>query len=210
MIYELRSYIIAPGRIADYVAAVRDVGRPIRGDDFGKLEGHWISQFGPLEQVHSLWSYTDIVERERLRDLLAQNERWMSEFITLLPKIVLVQNNQLMKPLRPFKLPAGRHVYELQTDRSLVGKSAVWIRELVAALPIRERYGTSVGVWQTTVGRLNEVLHLWAYPTLNDLDVARDALRRDAEWQTFLAATAPLLAESHAQLLRPSSIGATQ
>src|ERR1700735_4619040 len=65
MIYELRTYTVKPGTLGDMVKAASTVSRDIRGNDYGKLEGYWLSEIGPLNQVIHLWSYNDFNERAR-------------------------------------------------------------------------------------------------------------------------------------------------
>ena len=60
------------GTLPDVVKAASTVSRDIRKDDYGKLEGYWSTDIGPLNQVMHLWSYTDLNERARLRAELAQ------------------------------------------------------------------------------------------------------------------------------------------
>ena len=76
MIYELRTYTVRQGTAAEVVKAASTVSREIRGDNYGKLEGYWVSDIGQLNQVMHLWSYTDLNERARLRAELAKNPRW--------------------------------------------------------------------------------------------------------------------------------------
>jgi hypothetical protein len=72
MLYELRTYTLKPGTLADMVKAASTVSRDIRGNDYGKLEGYWSTEIGPLNQVLHLWSYRDYDERTRLRAELAK------------------------------------------------------------------------------------------------------------------------------------------
>ena len=64
------------------VKAASTVSHPIRKDDYGKLEGYWVTEIGPLNQGHyHLWSYSDLNERTRLRArAAAKNARWNSEY----------------------------------------------------------------------------------------------------------------------------------
>jgi hypothetical protein len=39
MIYELRTYTLQPGKQGEYLKLNAEIGRPIRGDKYGKLEG---------------------------------------------------------------------------------------------------------------------------------------------------------------------------
>jgi len=65
MIFELRTYTVKPGTLGDMVGAASTVSRAIRKDDYGKLEGYWSSEIGPLNQVMHLWSYSNFDERAR-------------------------------------------------------------------------------------------------------------------------------------------------
>jgi len=53
MIYELRTYTFHPGKLPEYLKLNAEVGRKIRGNDYGKFEGGWTTEFGTLNQyVH--------------------------------------------------------------------------------------------------------------------------------------------------------------
>ena len=76
MIYELRTYTLKQGSVLEVAKNSGTVGRDIRKDDYGKLEGYWVTEIGPLNQVMHLWSYKDLNERAQLRAELAKNPRW--------------------------------------------------------------------------------------------------------------------------------------
>ena len=101
MIYELRTYTIRTGGLADQVKAASTLSREIRGDNYGKLEGYWSTEIGPLNQVMHMWSYADLNERARLRIELAKNSRWTSEYTPLLLPLVVRQEVRLMNAIRP-------------------------------------------------------------------------------------------------------------
>ena len=44
MIYELRTYTLKQGSVPDVVKAASTVSRDIRSDDYGKLEGYWVTR----------------------------------------------------------------------------------------------------------------------------------------------------------------------
>jgi hypothetical protein len=208
MIHELRWYVLSPGRVADYLAAAGGIGRKIRGDRYGKLEAHWVAQSGSLAQVVHLWSFTNMAERDRLRGLLAQDERWATEFLPLLAPLVMRQDNKILTPVCELSPPAGGgHVYELRSERTKVGSTRAW---LSAFLPMRvaaKEYGVqTVGVWQTAIGTLNEVVHLSAYSSLDAVLEARRSLESDPRCQDFIAASRSMLAETHSMLLTPSPL----
>lgn len=67
MIYEFRTYTSPPGQAPRYLNLVRDVGKPVRGDNFGRNHGYWSTELGPLNQVWHLWSFASLDERRRSR-----------------------------------------------------------------------------------------------------------------------------------------------
>ena len=81
MIYELRTYTVKPGTAPLVAKNSGTVARDIRGDNYGKLEGYWLTEVGPLNQVMHLWSYSDLNERARLRVELSKNPRWGNEYL---------------------------------------------------------------------------------------------------------------------------------
>jgi hypothetical protein len=208
MIYELRTYTIVAGKQAEYMRLHRDVGREVRGDKYGKLEGGWTTEIGPLNQYVHLWSYDDLEDRTRARAGLAADERWNKEYVPQIIPLVLAQQNTILTSVDgvPFTPPSdgGRHVYELRTYRTQMGKLAEWVKEFKVGLQTREKYSKIVGLWTSEVGQLNQVSHLWAYRDLNHRAEVRGKAMQDPDWQTFLGKGTPLLAEMHTTILLPT------
>ena len=75
MIYELRTSTVKQRSLSEAVKAAGIVSLDIRKDDYGKLEGCWQTEIGPLNQVIELWSYRDSNQRSRLLDDLNTNAR---------------------------------------------------------------------------------------------------------------------------------------
>ena len=98
MIYELRTYTVRPGTLGDIVKAASTVSLDIRGNNFGKLEGYWSTEIGPLNQVMHMWSYRDFEERAKLRAELAKNPRWSGEYLTLIRPHLIRQDIVCLMP----------------------------------------------------------------------------------------------------------------
>ena len=208
MIYELRIYTLVPGTQAEYVKLSGEVGRQIRGDRYGKLEGSWTSEFGTLNQYVHLWSFADPNERARLRQALAKDEAWTKEYVPRSRPMVLAQENKILHPVDgvPLTPPIGgeRHVYELRQYRTHTGKAPEWLGHFKEGLKAREKYSKIVGLWSTDIGPLNQVVHLWAYSDLNHRAEVRAKVMQDPEWKAFLAKGYPLLAEMQSVILAPT------
>jgi hypothetical protein len=206
MIYELRTYTVKPGTIGDMVKAASTVSLDIRGNNFGKLEGYWFTEIGPLNQVMHMWSYSDLNERARLRGELAKNARWTSEYIPLLRPLLVRQDVRLMHAIKPPVAPASTgNIYELRNYRAKpLGAVRQWIEAFTAALPAREKYSKMVGLWHTETGQPNEVCHIWAYPSLNARAEARANAAKDPVWGEFLGKGPALLEEMHSTIMLPA------
>src|ERR1700758_2934279 len=96
MIYELRTYTLMPGKQAEYLNRSGEVGRPVRGDHHGKLEGFWTTEFGTLNQVVHLWAYADLNERARLRGELSKNTEWTEGYLPQIRSMLVAQENKIL------------------------------------------------------------------------------------------------------------------
>lgn len=206
MIHELRTYTFDPGNLPKYLKLGEEVGRPVRGNDYGMNHGYWTSEFGTVNQIWHLWSYKDLNERERLRGELAKNERWTKEYVPQIRPLMQRQEIRLLKPAIELNPPPDRgNVYELRIYRTQVGMVGPWLQVLKEFLPVRQKYSPIVGLWQTEAPQPNEVVHLWVYKDLNHRAEARAAVAADPGWQDFLGKSAPLLTEMQAIVLMPTS-----
>jgi hypothetical protein len=140
MIYELRTYTVKPGTLGDMIKAASTVSRDIRKDDYGKLEGYWSTEIGPLNQVLHMWSYNSFDERARMRAELAKNPRWTGEYVPLIRPLLVRQDVRLMNAVRPPVAPASTgNVYELRNYRGKpAGGLKQWLDAFTAVLPARE------------------------------------------------------------------------
>jgi NIPSNAP len=202
MIYELRTYTLKQGSVPDVVKAASTVSRSIRGDEYGKLEGYWTTEIGPLNQVMHLWSYRDLNERSRLRTELAKNASWNSEYVPLIRPHLVRQDIRLLNAVREPAAPAQKpNVYELRCYRARPGGAKQWLELFTSALPAREKYSRIVGLWATEAGQPNEVCHIWAYADLNARTATRAAVAKDPAWQNFLKSSTGLLDEMHSTIM---------
>src|SRR6202000_1124113 len=205
MLYELRTYTLKPGTLGDMVKAASTVSRDIRGDNFGKLEGYWSTEIGPLHQVMHMWSYSDLNERTKLRAELAKNPRWGANYLPLIRPLLVRQDVRIMNALKPPVAPSSTgNVYELRAYRARpAGAARQWAEAFMAALPAREKYSKIVGLWQTDSGQPNEVCHIWAYTDLNARAQARTAATNDPVWKEFLGKGPAFLDEMHSTVMLP-------
>jgi hypothetical protein len=182
------------------------VGRDIRKDDYGKLEGYWMSEIGHLNQVMHLWSYKDLNERERLRGELAKNQRWNNEYIPAIRPNLIRQEVRLLNAVKAPVAPASTpNIYELRAYRTKPGGARPWVGLFTKALEVREKYSKICALWITEAPQPNEVCHIWAYKDLNTRAQVRSESTKDPGWQSFLKEAAQYLEEMQSTIMVPAA-----
>ena len=113
MIYEFRTYTTGPGEAPLLAKYSAEIGRPIRGDEHGKLEGYWLTEIGPLNQVMHLWSYESMNHRAEVKAKLGVNEAWRNEYLTKAGPLIRRQDNRIMIATKPLVAPdQDGNIYE--------------------------------------------------------------------------------------------------
>ena len=206
MIHELRTYTLHPGTLPKYTEASATIGRPIRGNDYGVNHGYWTSEFGTLNQIWHLWSYESLDAREELRQKLAKNERWTKEYVPVIRPFLQRQDIRFLRPEIDLKKPEKEgNIYEIRMYRTNVGGVKPWLDLYKKVLPTREKHSKIVGLWSGEAPQPNEVVHMWAYESLNHRAQARGSVGNEPEWKDFLSKSGQYLAEMQSVCLIPTS-----
>src|SRR5262245_14172304 len=115
MIYELRTSTVKQRSLAEAVKAAGTLSLEIRNDNYGKLEGCWQTEIGPLNRVMELWSYQDLNQRARLLGELSANPRWRAEYLRLFHPHLIREEIRLLNEVRAPKAPVQTpNIYEFR------------------------------------------------------------------------------------------------
>lgn len=73
------------------------------------------------------------------------------------------------------------------------------------ALAVQTRIlGRLIGYFQTEIGTLNQVVHMWAYDSFEERQKRRAALFQDKQWLAYLDKMRPLLMKMENRILVPA------
>lgn len=206
MIYEMRTYTFQQGKLPAYLELAQNVGRPVRGNNYGQNHGYWVAEFGQLNQVWHLWSYASHEERDRLRVELGKNERWAKEYVPNIRPMLVRQDIRFLNVLSGPTVPEQTGgVYELRIYRTHPGMAGPWAKMFKDAFAVREKYSKNVALFTGEAPQPNEVVHMWNYSDLNARTAIRAKLGQDADWQAFVAKGANVIVEMHSTLLLPTA-----
>lgn len=97
--------------------------------------------------------------------------------------------------------------YELRTYTVQPGKLKEYLHHFEReGLPIISRHATLVGWWHTETGTLNQVVHIWAWESLDERVKRRAALLEDRDWmERFIAKATPLLIHQESKIMLAAS-----
>lgn len=69
----------------------------------------------------------------------------------------------------------------------------------------RETLGKMVGYFSSDIGKLNQVIHLWSYESLQDRQLRREKLMQNPQWQKYLPMVTSLVTTQSSQILTPAA-----
>jgi hypothetical protein len=98
-------------------------------------------------------------------------------------------------------------IYEMRTYRLRTGNVPSYL-QLVEQEGIeiqKEHLGHLVGYFFSEIGPLNEIVHVWAYASLDNRDRRRNALAADQRWQTFLPKIQALIEVMENKIMKPTA-----
>ena len=96
MIYDFRMYTFKPGKIPEYMAAVKEFAIPIRAKYGVKLAGWYYSDIGELNQVVHIWGYRDHAHMEEAKAQVANDPDWRGKYIPAVGGLIEAQKTYLM------------------------------------------------------------------------------------------------------------------
>ena len=70
-------------------------------------------------------------------------------------------------------------IYEIRTYSTKPGKVVEYEAHFAEAYPTREKYSPLYGWWHTEIGPLNQLVHMWAYESLQQRADTRTAAAKD-------------------------------
>jgi len=199
MIYEMRTYTLKPGRVAEFEKRWEPLvaGR----QEFSPLGGLWHTEFGPLNQMIHVWPYESTEQRNTVRAAAAAGGKWPPNTVELIERMEseILLPAPFMRPLAPARLG---NVYELRIYTYRPGTMAEVLRIWGEAVPHREKYSPLAACWYSDIGGLNRFFHLWPYESLAERDRIRAEASKDPHWPP---PTGQFLASMENKLLIPAA-----
>lgn len=180
MIYEVRTYDLKPGSVAQWEGHF-EAALPNRVK-YSELAALWHTDIGLLNQVIHVWPYNDLAQRTEVRAKAAQEPGWPPQGGDL----ILAMESQIWTPA-PFSPALGGNrklgnVYEMRIYEYQPGSMPKVLAAWEKSLPKRLELSPIAGCLYTDIGGLNLWMHIWPYADLSERDRIRAASMQLPDW----------------------------
>ncbi len=179
MIYEIRTYQLAPGSLAEVEKRFGEAYEYRK--KYSPLTAFWHTEVGPLNEIIHVWGYKDLAERARIRGEAVKDGNWppkTSEFITAMRSEIVTAFDFVPAP-SPGKL--GPY-YEVRYYTLKGGTLPDTAKRWQAALPERIKLSPVVLAGGVEFGHANGFVHIWAYSSLDQRMQVRADARQKGIW----------------------------
>jgi NIPSNAP protein len=179
MIYEIRTYRIAPGSLAEVEKRYGEAYEYRK--KHSALTAFLHTEIGPLNEIVHIWGYRDLAERARIRGEAAKDPNWppkIREFVRAMRSEIVVPF-AFVPEARPGKVGP---IFELRTYTLKPGTLPDVATGWEAKLPERMKLSPVVLAGGVEFGTANGFVHIWAYGSLDQRAKVRDEARQKGVW----------------------------
>ncbi len=201
MIYEVRTYTLQPGSVAQFEENFANA-LPSR-EKYSKLGAFWHTEIGPLNQVIHVWPYESVEERNEIRAEAGKDPDWPPKNP---PEMYVSMSSDIYIPA-PFMRPMGGdqalgNIYEMRIYHYKTGSMPEVIKRWGDAIPHREEFSPCAGAMYSDLGSLNKWMHIWPYKDMEDRNRIRTEASKTEHWPP---PTREFLLSQESKMLVPSS-----
>ena len=179
MIYEVRTYNVKPGSLAEVEKRFGEAYE--KRKELSPLAAFFHTEIGPLNQIIHIWPYKDLAEREQIRDEAVKRGIWPPKIGEFLQE----QQTDIFKPLAisPEMKPGNLGPYfEMRTYTLPAGEVPLLLENWAIAMPRRLTFSPVCAVWYTELGGLHKWSHIWPYESLNARGEVRAKVAAAQAW----------------------------
>lgn len=95
--------------------------------------------------------------------------------------------------------------YEIRTYRLKNGAVPTYLDAVAEGIEIQKRHLEHlVGYFFSEIGPINEIVHIWAFASLDDRQARRARLNADPQWQAFLPRIRDLIEVAETKIMKPA------
>lgn len=127
------------------------------------------------------------------------------------PDDIVIHDRQVQafRTYRPYRADDGQPLYDLRCYDVAFGKGALYADLMRDIMPVREKHSLNHGLWLSTTGRSDQILHLWGYQSFEHREEIRKRVFADADWLPFGQKILPMLVGMKSTFVAPVRLAAS-
>ena len=182
MIYEIRTYTLRPGAVAEYEKRFAEAYEFRK--KYSTLYGFWHTEIGPLNQLVHIWPYESLQQRADIRAAASKDPsgKWPPNTMEL----AVTQENDILTPIPGMKEwlepQQWGGVYELRMYTYPAGEITKVADAFAEGYAGRAAVSPVAGIWTSDLGNLNRLYQLFPYKDWNQRDELRAEMRSKDTW----------------------------
>jgi hypothetical protein len=179
VIYEIRTYQIEPGSLAEVEKRFGEAYESRK--KYSALTGFFHTEVGPLNEIIHIWGYKDVAERARVRADAAKDANWPPK----IGEFIRTQSAEIVNafPFIPEPTPGKMGpVYELRYYTLKPGMLAKTAEGWQSKIGDRIKLSPVVLAGGVELGTANGFVHIWAYSSMDARMRIRDEARQKGVW----------------------------
>jgi hypothetical protein len=208
-VVDLRIYTIRRRSMPEFLRISETLAMPVQLRHIGPPLAYYVTDIGPQNQVIHLWPYESVADMDARRAARNQDPEWQL-YLAASDGLILEQETRVV---RRVAFAGLTELSESVARKPLVDFRVYTIRRRgmpeflriseTLAMPVQLRHiGPPLAYYVTEIGPQNQVIHLWSYDSLADMEARRAARNRDPEWETYLNASEGLILEQETRAVR--------
>jgi len=205
VIYEIRTYRIAPGTLAEVEKRFGEAYEYRK--QLSELTAFWHTEIGSLNEIVHVWPYRDLAERARIRAEAVKHPSWppkIRDFIRTMRSEIVVPF-AFVPEVRPGKMGP---FFELRSYTLKPGSAPDVTKNWEAKLPERTKLSPIVLAGLVEFGAANGFIHIWAYESLDQRARVRAEAAKKGIWPPPAAPDTLMTQEN--KILLPSAFSPLQ
>jgi len=208
-VVDLRTYTIRRRSMDKFLSISDTLAMPVQLRHIGPPLAYYVTDIGPQNQVIHLWPYESVGDMEERRIARNKDPDWQI-YVAASQGIILEQETRVVRRV-PFKgvdelsaTVADKPLVDFRIYTIQRGSMPEFLRiSETLAMPVQLRHlGPPLAYYLSEIGPQNQVIHLWGYDSLADLETRRAARNRDPEWAIYLKASEGLILEQETRAVR--------
>ncbi len=182
MIYEMRTYTLRAGAVAEYERLFGEAYK-VR-EQYSKLGAFWHTEIGPINQVIHIWPYESMQHRADVRAAASKDTSGL--WPPRASELMLTQEVDILDPAANMK-PWGEpqkwgEVYEMRVYTYAPGDIGKVNTAFNEALPGRDGVYPVAGVFFAAQGNLNRMYQIFPFKSWDHREEVRTEFRKQGVW----------------------------